>query len=112
MSSAPSSATTGSRRHRLRHHTPLPAGCTNIVGGSVDVLADTAFSPAHHDGDIDFTDASGARDASGVVFQPCVGNVPPTPGKQLGRVTGGIADHFYTGHADLRLVPATAQPHR
>ena len=77
----------------------IPAGCSRIVAGSADVAADSAFHPPHHDVDIDQGDATGPRDASGVVCAPCVNALPAVPGHQLLRVAGGAAQHFYTGTA-------------
>ena len=77
---------------------PLPPGCTRIVAASADVLA--ASATGHHDVDVDQAAASGPRDASGVVCQPCVGDVPPpAAGHQTLRLVGGGNEHFYTGTA-------------
>jgi hypothetical protein len=71
----------------------IPAGCTKILGGWVDVADPTAFDPARHDGDV--TPAN----PDGVVCAPAVGGKGFPAGEQRLRVTGGIPDHFYTGRA-------------
>ena len=67
---------------------PIPAGCSVLLGGWVDVLDPSASTPAKHDGDL-------AISKSGVVCEPTVGG---HLGQRL-RIAGGIPNHFYTGHA-------------
>lgn len=69
----------------------IPAGCTKITGGSVDVLSAEVFTPPHHDGDIT------AGNPSGASVLPVVGGAPA--GFQAIRVAGAMPNHSYTGNA-------------
>jgi hypothetical protein len=72
----------------------IPKGCTQLLGGWVDVLDPSAGNPPHHDGDL----TASTSDKSGVVCQPAVGGNLPA-GTQRLRIAGGLPGHWYTGHA-------------
>lgn len=73
---------------------PIPVGCTKIAVAGIDVGDPNAWTPPHHDGDIT------GNLVTGVNAQPAVAG-PAIPGVQKLRLSGGIPNHFYTGHAIL-----------